>query len=116
MQRISVTTSTSTIKCEEFQKKHDSSPKNVDFFENFKKKQDFEKYFDFSKIFENFRTPQNRSIVVRFQFSALWDQIPDRGTKNRALTTPLGQCFDNYVHKVVSHVPMLVCVISVRSH
>ena len=86
MQRISVTTSTSTIKCEEFQKKHDSSPKNVDFFENFNKKnQDFEKYLDFSKIFEIFRTPQNRSIVVRFQFSALCDQISDRGTKNRAL-------------------------------
>ena len=82
---MSVTTSTSPIKCEGFQKKHDSSPKNVDFFENFKKKQDFENYFDFSKIFENFRTPQNRSIVVRFQFSALCDQISDRGTKNRAL-------------------------------
>ena len=87
MQCISVTTSTSPIKCEEFQKKHDSSPKNVDFFENFKKNQDFGKYLDFSKIFEIFRTPQNRSnvIVVRFQFSALCDQISDRGTKNRAL-------------------------------
>ena len=35
MQRMLVTTSTSTIKCEEFQKKHDSSFKNVDFFKNF---------------------------------------------------------------------------------
>ena len=85
-------------------------------FRKFQKKQDFENYFDFSKNFENFRTPQNRSIVVRFQFSALWDQISDRGTKNKALPPPLGQCFDNYVHTVVSHVPMLVCVISVRSH
>ena len=45
------TTSTSPIKCAEFQKKHDSSPKNVDFFENFKKKPGFRKLFGF---FENF--------------------------------------------------------------
>ena len=72
-------------------------------------------YFLSVKNFEIFRRPQNRSIVVRFQFSALWDQISDRRTKNIAVTPPLGQCFDNYVRKVVSHVPMLVCVISVRS-
>ena len=67
------------------EKKHDSSPKNVYFFENVKKKSGFRKVFGFSKIFDIFRTPQNRSIVVRFQFSALCDQISDRGTKNRAL-------------------------------
>jgi hypothetical protein len=76
---------------------------------------DFENYFDFSKFFEIFRTSQNRFAVVRFQFSALWDQISDRArNKNRVLTPPSGQYFDNYDHKVVSYIPMLVCVISVR--
>ena len=82
MQRISVTTSTSTIKCEEFQKNTIRDQKMLTFSKISKKNQDFEKYFFyFLKFFEIFRTPQNRSIVVRFQISALWDQISDRGTK-----------------------------------
>ena len=113
MKRISVTTSTSTIKWEEFQKNHDSSSKNVVFFEKFKISKISKIIWIFSKIFENFRTPQNRFIVVGFQLtifctlgSNLWSR---RGTKNRALTPPSGQYFDNYAHKVVSYIPMLVC-------
>ena len=113
MKRISVTTSTSTIKWEEFQKNHDSSSKNIVFFEKFKIFKISKIIWIFSKIFEIFRTPQNRFIVVGFQLtifctlgSNLWSR---RGTKNRALTPPSGQYFDNYAHKVVSYIPMLVC-------